>query len=180
LDGVRREWGANRSRVAGEGRARCTLSGVDMDEHAIGQIGVPVSGRTAAGDVSLLVAAIEGRPDARFVVQRFSKQKMLTRLLKDLTITEKGKDQSGVIGVKYESDDPVLAAGVLNEISDNYVRQNANRKAATAEKSLQILNAQIPEVEGQLRRVEDRLNAYQNKHEVVDLTEQAKAMLGQA
>lgn len=177
---VPRDFWEDRFTVTALGGGRYRLSGGDLDDDAIGQIGVPLRVKTAAGDVSLLVAAIEGRPNAQFVVRRFSKQKMLTRLQKDLTITEKGKDQSGVIGVKYESDDPVLAAGVLNEIADNYVRQNANRKAATAEKSLQFLNAQIPEVEGQLRRVEDRLNAYQNKHEVVDLTEQAKAMLGQA
>ncbi|WP_081063285.1 polysaccharide biosynthesis tyrosine autokinase [Burkholderia stagnalis] len=177
---VPRDFREDRFTVTALGGGRYRLSGSDLDDDAIGQIGVPLRVKTAAGDVSLLVAAIDARPNARFVVRRFSKQKMLTKLQKDLTITEKGKDQSGVIGVKYESDDPVLAAGVLNEIADNYVRQNANRKAATAEKSLQFLNAQIPEVEGQLRRVEDRLNAYQNKHEVVDLTEQAKAMLGQA
>ncbi|RQR48247.1 sugar transporter [Burkholderia sp. Bp9126] len=177
---VPRDFWEDRFAVTALGGGRYRLSGGDLDHDAIGRIGVPLRVKTAAGDVSLLVAAIDARPNARFVVRRFSKQKMLARLQKDLTITEKGKDQSGVIGVKYESDDPVLAAGVLNEIADNYVRQNANRKAATAEKSLQFLNAQIPEVEGRLRLVEDRLNAYQNKHEVVDLTEQAKAMLGQA
>ncbi|MXN73708.1 polysaccharide biosynthesis tyrosine autokinase [Burkholderia sp. 4701] len=177
---VPRDFREDRFTVTALGGGRYRLSGGDLDDDAIGRIGVPLRVKTAAGDVSLLVAAIDARPNARFVVRRFSKQKMLAKLQKDLAITEKGKDQSGVIGVKYESDDPVLAAGVLNEIADNYVRQNANRKAATAEKSLQFLNAQIPEVEGQLRRVEDRLNAYQNKHEVVDLTEQAKAMLGQA
>ncbi|MBN3818560.1 polysaccharide biosynthesis tyrosine autokinase [Paraburkholderia sp. Se-20369] len=177
---VPRDFWEDRFTVTALGGGRYRLSGGDLDADATGQIGVPLRVKTAAGEVSLLVAAMEARPNAEFVVRRFSKQKMLTKLQKDLAITEKGKDQSGVIGVKYESDDPVLAAGVLNEIADNYVRQNANRKAATAEKSLQFLNAQIPEVEGQLRRVEDRLNAYQNKHEVVDLTEQAKAMLGQA
>ncbi|WP_105133531.1 polysaccharide biosynthesis tyrosine autokinase [Burkholderia sp. BE12] len=162
----------------GDGRFR--LSGGDLDADATGRIGVPLHVGTPAGDVTLTVAAIEGRPGARFVVKAFSKQKMLTKLQKALTITEKGKDQSGVIGVTYENDDPVLGAGVLNEIADNYVRQNADRKAATAEKSLRFLTEQVPDVEKQLRAVEDRLNAYQTKHEVIDLTEQAKAMLNQA
>ncbi|WP_334044835.1 polysaccharide biosynthesis tyrosine autokinase [Burkholderia ambifaria] len=162
----------------GDGRYR--LSGGDLDADAVGRVGVPLHVGTPAGDVTLTVAAIEGRPGARFVLKAFSKQKMLTKLQKALTITEKGKDQSGVIGVTYESDDPVLGAGVLNEIADNYVRQNADRKAATAEKSLRFLNEQVPDVEKQLRAVEDRLNAYQTKHEVIDLTEQAKAMLNQS
>nr|WP_260435972.1 polysaccharide biosynthesis tyrosine autokinase [Burkholderia sp. Bp9143] len=162
----------------GDGRYR--FSGGDLDGDIVGRVGTPLHVRTQAGDVTLTVAAIEGRPGARFVLRAFSKQKMLTKLQKALTITEKGKDQSGVIGVTYESDDPILGAGVLNEIADNYVRQNADRKAATAEKSLQFLNAQVPDVEKQLRAVEDRLNAYQTKHEVIDLTEQAKAMLNQS
>ncbi|TCW83049.1 sugar transporter [Burkholderia sp. SRS-46] len=161
-----------------DGRYR--LSGNGLDDEAVGQIGVPLRVTTAAGDVTLLVSAIEGRPGAQFVVRRFSKQEMLARLQQNLSIAEKGKDQSGVIGVAYESDDPVKGAGVLNEIANNYVRQNANRKAAAAEKSLQFLNEQVPAVERQLRVVEDRLNAYQTKHELVDLTEQAKAMLEQA
>ncbi|WP_081472818.1 polysaccharide biosynthesis tyrosine autokinase [Burkholderia ambifaria] len=162
----------------GDGQYR--LSGGDLDADAVGRVGVPLHVGTPAGDVTLTVAAIEGRPGAQFVLKAFSKQKMLTKLQKALTITEKGKDQSGVIGVTYESDDPVLGAGVLNEIADNYVRQNADRKAATAEKSLRFLNEQIPDVEKQLRAVEDRLNAYQTKHEVIDLTEQAKSMLNQS
>ncbi|TDY20652.1 tyrosine-protein kinase Etk/Wzc [Paraburkholderia sp. BL6665CI2N2] len=161
-----------------DGRYR--LSGDDIDNDATGQVGVPLRVQTASGNVNLVVDHIEGRPNAQFIVRRFSTQKMLTQLQKDLVVTEKGKDQSGVIGVKYESIDPVLGAGVINEIADNYVRQNADRKAATAEKSLQFLTAQLPQVEGQLRVVEDRLNGYQNKHQIVDLSEQANAMLGQA
>jgi tyrosine-protein kinase Etk/Wzc len=161
-----------------DGRYR--LSGSDIESDATGQVGVPLHVRTIAGDVNLLVDHIEARPNSEFVVRRFSQQKILTQLQKDLVVTEKGKDQSGVIGMKYESLDPLLGAGVINEIADNYVRQNADRKAATAEKSLQFLTAQVPQVEGQLRAVEDRLNAYQNKHQIVDLSEQANAMLGQA
>jgi tyrosine-protein kinase Etk/Wzc len=177
---VPRDFLEDRFVVTSLGDGRYRLSGGDLDGDAIGRVGTPLRVGTPAGDVLLTVAAIEGRPGAQFVLKAFSKQKMLTKLQKALTITEKGKDQSGVIGVTYESDDPVLGASVLNEIADNYIRQNADRKAATAEKSLRFLNAQLPDVEKQLRVVEDRLNAYQTKHEVIDLTEQAKAMLNQS
>ncbi|MCX4161553.1 MULTISPECIES: polysaccharide biosynthesis tyrosine autokinase [Paraburkholderia] len=166
--------------VTALGAGRYRLSGSDLDTDATGQVGTPLKVATPQGDITLLVAQLNGRTNAQFVVKRYSKLKVLDKLQKDLTITEKGKDQSGVIGVTYENPDPALASAVLNEIADNYVRQNADRKAATAEKSLQFLNAQLPDVERQLRSVEDRLNAYQNKHEVVDLSEQAKAILTQS
>lgn len=162
----------------GDGRYRLTGAGLDSD--ATGKIGTPLRFRTTAGDATLHVSDLEGRPGAQFVVRRYSEQAVLARLQKNLSIAERGKNQSGVIGIAYESDDPVTGANVLNEIANNYLRQNANRKAAAAEKSLQFLNDQVPAVERQLRIVEDRLNAYQTKHQVVDLTAQSKALLEQA
>ncbi|UQO37167.1 polysaccharide biosynthesis tyrosine autokinase [Burkholderia cepacia] len=162
----------------GDGRYR--LSGGDLVRDEEGAIGDPLRVKTAAGDLTLQVAGIDAEAGAQFVVKADSKQVVLAELQKKLTIANRGKDQSGVIGVSYESHDPVRAAAVLNAIADNYVRQNANRKAATAEKSLAFLSDRVPAVERQLRAAEDRLNAYQARHEIVDLTEQAKAMLTQS
>ncbi|MBR7986489.1 polysaccharide biosynthesis tyrosine autokinase [Burkholderia cenocepacia] len=162
----------------GDGRYR--LSGNDLERDVEGEFGTPLRVRTAAGDVMLQVAGIDAAAGAQFVVKAESKQVVLAELQKKLAIANRGKDQSGVIGVSYESHDPVRAAAVLNGIADNYVQQNANRKAATAEKSLAFLSDQVPTVERQLRTAEDRLNAYQARHEIVDLTEQAKAMLTQS
>ncbi|MCA7977734.1 polysaccharide biosynthesis tyrosine autokinase [Burkholderia cepacia] len=160
------------------GRYRLTGDGIDRD--AIGRIGAELRVATDAGPVTLLVTAIDGRPGAQFTVRRLSKQDTLDALQKHLSIAEKGKSQSGVIGLSYESDDPAKSAAVLNGIARNYTQQNASRKAAAAEKSLEFANAQLPAVERQLRTVEDRLNAYQTKHELVDMSEQAKAMLDRA
>jgi tyrosine-protein kinase Etk/Wzc len=44
-----------------------------------------------------------------------------------------------VIGVTYDDQNPARAAAVLNKIAENYVTQNADRKAAAAEKSLVFL-----------------------------------------
>ncbi|MCA8404501.1 polysaccharide biosynthesis tyrosine autokinase [Burkholderia cenocepacia] len=162
----------------GDGRYR--LSGNDLERDVEGEIGAPLRVKTSAGDVMLQVAGIDAAAGAQFVVKAESKQVVLAELQKRLAIANRGKDQSGVIGVSYESHDPVRAAAVLNGIADNYVQQNANRKAATAEKSLAFLSDQVPTVERQLRTAEDRLNAYQARHEIVDLTEQAKAMLTQS
>ncbi|WP_423761634.1 polysaccharide biosynthesis tyrosine autokinase [Burkholderia sp. NLJ2] len=166
--------------VTSLGDRRYRLSGGDLDRDAEGAIGEPLRVKTAAGDVTLKVTGIEAEVGAQFVVRADSRQVVLAELQKKLTIANRGKDQSGVIGVSYESHDPVRAAAVLNALADNYVRQNANRKAATAEKSLAFLSDQVPTVEHQLRTAEDRLNSYQARHEIVDLTEQAKAMLTQS
>lgn len=167
-------------KVIALGGNRYRLTGSDLDADATGRVGEPLTLKSRSGDITLLVSDLDGVDKTEFEIRRFSKLQVLDKLQKDLTITEMGKDQSGVIGVTYENPNPVLAAAVLNQIAENYVHQNADRKAATAEKSLVFLNAQLPDVEHTLRDVEDRLNAYQNRHEVVDLSEQAKAVLGQS
>lgn len=159
---------------------RYDLTGDGLDKRPIGRIGSPLHVETENGPVSLLVSAIDARVGAQFVIRRFSKQDTLDTLQKHLSIAEKGKNQSGVIGLAYENDDSESSANVLNGIAQNYVQQNANRKASAAAKSLRFALEQLPAVEKQLRTAEDRLNVYQTRHELVDLTEQAKVMLEQA
>ncbi|MFB9123938.1 polysaccharide biosynthesis tyrosine autokinase [Paraburkholderia dipogonis] len=162
------------------GNNRYRLSGSDLDADVMGVVGVPLLANTSSGPIKLLVSQLSSTENAQFELRRYSRIQVLEQLRKDLVITEMGKDQSGVIGVTYDDQDPARAAAVLNRIAANYVAQNADRKAAAAEKSLVFLKSQLPDVERSLRLAEDRLNAYQNRHKVVDLSEQAKAVLGQA
>ncbi|PRX36244.1 tyrosine-protein kinase Etk/Wzc [Paraburkholderia sp. BL18I3N2] len=166
--------------VTALGNNRYGLSGSDLDADVMGVVGVPLLVNTSSGPIKLLVSQLSSRENAKFELRRYSRIQILEQLRKDLVITEMGKDQSGVIGVTYDDQDPARAAAVLNKIAENYVTQNADRKAAAAEKSLVFLKSQLPDVERGLRLAEDRLNAYQNRHKVVDLSEQAKAVLGQA
>ena len=177
---VPKEFEDDRFTVVQLGANRYRLSGNDLDTDAIGTIGVPLIVKTQFGQITLLVSELNGLENSTFEIKRYSRLQVLDDLRKDLTISEMGKDQSGIIGVTYDNSDPVLAAAVLNKIAENYVTQNAERKAATAEKSLSFLKGQLPDVELTLRAAEDRLNDYQNRHKMVDLTEQAKAVLGQS
>ncbi len=162
----------------GDGRFR--LSGGDLDSSVAGETGVPLTVRTDAGPMSILVAALAGKPGAAFKVSRHSRQKVIQDLREKLKIAELGKDQSGVIGVSYDDIDPTRAAAVLNAIAWNYVRQNRDRKAETANQSLEFLQGQLPDVQQQLEQAENRLTAYQNRRKVIDLSDQAKAVLSQS
>jgi tyrosine-protein kinase Etk/Wzc len=166
--------------VTSLGGKRYRLSGADLDTDVTGEVGTPLAANTSYGTVTLVVSKLVGREGSKFSLTRYSRIRVLEKLRKDLVITEMGKEQSGVIGVTYDDNDPVRAAAVLNKIAENYVAQNANRKAETAQKSLFFLKGQLPDVERALRSAEDRLNAYQNRHKVVDLSEQAKVVLGQS
>lgn len=161
----------------GDGRYR--LSGEDLDASLDGMVGVPLEASTDAGPVALTVARLEGKAGAQFKLVRRPRQEVVEDLQKKLVVTELGKDQSGVIGVKYKDGDPVRAAAILNVIADRYVEQNRERKAETADQSLRFLQGQLPDVRHQLEQAEDRLTTYQLKRNVVSLSDQSKALLGQ-
>ena len=98
------------------------------------------------------------------------------RLIGDFDVSDKGKD-TGVLGLVYDNPDPVMASAVLNNIVDSYFLQNVNRKTEQAQKSLEFLRQQLPQIREQLDGSEQKLNAYRQKSGTVDMSLQAKALL---
>ncbi|TDY16893.1 tyrosine-protein kinase Etk/Wzc [Paraburkholderia sp. BL6665CI2N2] len=156
------------------------LSGGDLERDVDGRIGELLTVNTDDGVVKLLISGIAAPLGTEFRLRRHSRQKVLEDLRKSLNIAEKGKDQSGVLGVTYDDPNPELASAVLNEIAGSYVRQNQQRKIETVDQSLQFLKDQLPDVRRNLELAEDRLTAYQNRQKIVDLSEQTKAVLDQS
>ena len=69
---------------------------------------------------------------------------------------------------------------VLNAIGTQYVRQNIERKAAEAQKTLAFLDVQLPEFKRQLEASEEIYNRFRNQKGTVAFDEEAKLILGQA
>ncbi|CAD6563100.1 polysaccharide biosynthesis tyrosine autokinase [Paraburkholderia sabiae] len=164
--------------VTAVGDDRYQLSGDDLAQPVDGRVGVLLIANTEEGPVSLKVASLAAMAGAKFEIRRRSQNDVVEELQKKLVVTELGKDQSGVIGVKLKDADPVRAAAILNVIADRYVAQNRERKAETADQSLRFLQGQLPSVHRQLQDEEDRLTAYQQRRKVVSLSDQSKALLG--
>ncbi len=148
---------------------------------ALGQakLGEPLAFKLNGAAGELLVASATGLPGAEFYITRYSQLTETEKLQKDLNITEQGK-QSGVISISLEGKDPALTARTLNEIGALYVRQNVERKAAEAEKSLNFLNTQLPQLRKELESSEGKFNQFRNQNGTFDLTTEAKAMLDQS
>ena len=109
---------------------------------------------------------------------RFSKQLTLLSLQDGLKVVEKGK-QSGVIDVSWKHPSPEKLTQLLNEIGRLYVRQNIERKAAEAEKTLGFLDTALPQFKKQLEQSEDLYNRYRNENGTVSLDDEAKNALTQ-
>jgi tyrosine-protein kinase Etk/Wzc len=157
------------------------VSNPDIDTPMKGTVGTLLTANipnVANGSVSLMVTSIEGKPGAQFQLVRSSTQKTLLALQDALKVVEKGK-QSGVLDVSWKSADPEKLTQLLNEIGTLYVRQNMERKAAEAEKTLGFLDTALPQFKKQLEQSEDIYNRYRNQNGTVSLDDEAKNALTQ-
>lgn len=153
-----------------------TADGAIVGRGAIGQsLEFALGGLTGR----LLVSSAVGKPGATFHLGRSSRLGITQGLQGSLSIIEQGRG-SGVIRASLEGSDPSRIARILNEISTLYVRQNVERKAAEAEKSLGFLGAFLPQLRRQLEDSENRFNQFRNEKGSFDLGAEAGAVLGQA
>lgn len=143
-----------------------------------GRLGEPLEFTLDGLKGVLLAIAATGKPGAEFYLTRFSHLGITEQLQRDIGIAEKGK-QSGVINANLQGAEPALIAKVLNEVGTLYVRQNIERKAAEAEKSIAFLNTQLPQLRKQLETSENNFNQFRNRSGTFDLGEEAKLVLDQ-
>lgn len=128
------------------------------------------------GGVSLMVAGIAAHDGASFMLTKYSTLGMINTLQNSLSVTEDGKD-SGVLTLNMVGEDKDQIRDILNSIARNYVAQNVARKSEEAAKSLEFLEVQLPQVRSQLDVAENKLNAYRQQKDSVDLPLEAKSVL---
>ena len=134
-------------------------------------------GELASADgVAILVSAMRAREGDEFSVAKQHWLKVVSDLQSALSVSERGK-QSGILSLALEGEDPSRVQEILNSIARNYESQNIAREAAQAEKSLEFLQQQLPEIRERLSVAENSLNEYRQLRESVDLSREAEALL---
>ncbi|WP_227318921.1 tyrosine-protein kinase Wzc [Cedecea davisae] len=139
---------------------------------AKGEVGQTLS----KNGVTMKVDGIQARPGDSFTVVKYSTLGMINQLLGNLTVTENGKD-TGVLSLSYTGEDKDQIRAILDSITRNYLAQNVQRKSEEAAKSLKFLAEQLPEVRHNLDTAENKLNAYRQQQDSVDLSLEAKSVL---
>ncbi|WP_035888713.1 tyrosine-protein kinase Wzc [Franconibacter pulveris] len=126
--------------------------------------------------VQMMVIAIQAGEGSDFTVTKYSTLGMINQLQGNLTVTENGKD-TGVLSLTFTGEDRDKIRDILNSITRNYLEQNVQRKSEEAAKSLAFLDKQLPEVRARLDDAENKLNAYRQEKDSVDLPLEAKSVL---
>ncbi|WP_283628131.1 polysaccharide biosynthesis tyrosine autokinase [Shewanella baltica] len=127
---------------------------------------------------NLTVRSLHARPGTEFTLARKDRLNTILELQAALGASEKGKD-SGIVNLSLESDKPSYAQRVLNKVAAIYVRRNVERNSAEAQKSLEFLEVQLPEIKKQLEFAEQRFNDYQIKRQSINITLETQGVLEQ-
>ena len=139
-----------------------------------GKVGEEVSN----GVFSLTLKTLVARPGTEFTLANRDRLNTILDLQAAIGASEKGKD-SGIINLSLQSADSHYAESVLNKVASIYVRRNVERNSAEAQKSLDFLEYQLPQVKKQLETAEQRFNDYQVKQQSVDITLETEGVLRQ-
>ena len=131
-----------------------------------------------AKNISIKVDSITAPKGTTFSVSYVSKLKAISDLQDILTVADQGKD-TGILTLSLTGDNPKLIEKIIDSITNNYLAQNISRQAAQDEKSLDVLNRQLPQVRGELDAAEDKLNLFRRQNDSVDLSLEAKSVLDQ-
>lgn len=71
---------------------------------------------------------------------------------------------SHVIEVRFTSEDPVIAAAVVNDVMDQYIKDQYKAKYTAVEDANKILKTQADHLRSQVRRIEEQMSAYRTEH----------------
>lgn len=139
-----------------------------------GKVGKLSEGSGVAIEVSLL----QGNPGTRFSVTKVRRLDAINELQETLRAAERGKE-SGILQLRYENSDPVLAEAVVQKVAEAYARQNVERSSAEAASQLQFVRDQLPAVRRDVERAQMAMTAYQSRANSVDITMQTRGLLEQ-
>jgi tyrosine-protein kinase Etk/Wzc len=144
-----------------------------------GQAGQTTRARTDAGDIEILVSNLVAKPGAQFKVSRIQKSQAVEQLQKSLVISERGR-QSNIIGVSLRGSKPEQISKVLNQIGDEYMRQNVTQKAVEAEKALAFFKQQLADAKKNLEKSESKATELRSKNGTMDVNEEARNLMQQS
>jgi len=165
--------------VSAMGDGRFTLSHPSMEQPLSGTVGTLLQAQLQDGPIELQVDRLDGKSGAEFTISRSSRIGTIESVQSRLNLLEQGK-QSGIISVSLQDISPYVVAGVLNEIGIQYVKQNVERRAAEAQKTLSFLDVQLPLFKRQLENAEEAYNRFRNLNGTVAFDQEATLILGTA
>jgi tyrosine-protein kinase Etk/Wzc len=135
-----------------------------------------VGERAESDDISIFVSMLTAREGIEFKLRKLSNESAVSRLRSHFSVRELGK-QSGILELSYTGYDVDKVCEVLDTLQDTYLRLNVERRSAQAEKTLEFLETQLPELKQQVNDAEVAYNEYRQSRGSLDLNIETQGVL---
>ena len=96
----------------------------------------------------------------------------IKEIVKSLTV--KPVVGTDILQINYQSKSPNLSAAVVNEVMEDYIRNNIEVNRSQAVSAKQFILAQLPEIESAVRKSENNLKDFREANGIVSLTQEAE------
>lgn len=114
----------------------------------------------------------------RFTIEVLNRQKAVAALRKSLKVSRPERT-ANVLVVQYEGTDPQFVRDVPNVLAERFISQRQEVQKTEARSEVRFLRQQLDTLTRQLSKAQDTLQTFREQARVVDLTEQAKAQVGE-
>lgn len=132
----------------------------------------PYAGDTA----SFGIFRVEAKAGHRFALSKMTRLEAIEAFKGAFNVKEKGK-KTGILEFSYQDVYVDRAVAILNEVASSYLRQNVEERNAEAQKTLDFLEKQLPDVKARMDSSLMNLNAYRNKVGSVDINAETQLVL---
>ena len=130
-----------------------------------------------AGDTAVFsVFNMDAKAGQTFELDKLSRLSAIAAFKGAFDVKEKGK-KTGILEFSYQDIYPDRATSILNEIATTYLQQNVEQRNAEAQKTLEFLEKQLPEVKAQMDSSLLKFNTYRNKVGSVDINAETRLVL---
>ncbi len=130
-----------------------------------------------AGDTAVIsVYQITAQKGQTFKLGKMTRLDAIDNFKGAFNVSEKGK-KTGVLEFTYLDIYPDRGVKILNEIATSYLQQNVEQRNAEAQKTLEFLENQLPDVKAQMDSSLMKFNAYRHQVGSVDINAETRIVL---
>ena len=141
-----------------------------------GTVGTTASGQAPGiGSVRIFVEALHAKPGTHFNVSYVPRPAAIGSLQSRLSILEQPQG-SGLLNLTLQGSTPAEAERRLDSVMSAYIQQNVEKQSEQAQRRLDFLKNQLPELKEERDLAENKLRDYQTESGTLDLSAEANSV----
>ena len=144
-----------------------------------GEVGQAARNQTISdqhGGIQIFVSRLIARQNTQFKLIKLGHNAVVSEYQKKIKIVENGK-KTGILSVSLEGTNRKKIGLIIDELTQEYLRQNVEQKSEESEKMLQFIATQLPVLKAELNAAEIALNHHREDSGTIDLSFESQNLI---